>query len=212
MGILDGYPFDFSGNRTQAPFGSGILGLLSQQLPPNDKVPTTWPGALPPASRADVSPAGRAPAAPSPAPEEPNPFMRLLNGIGSLFGGGSSAATPAAPQPVHQAAPGPSFLDRLTAGATNFTTGGNPIAGLLNSINGIATGQRTDATGILLQQRAATYRALLQAGVPPAVAQAAALNPTVLHTIAPQLYGKPAAERASALRGRDSTDSTDRTR
>src|SRR5262249_48626196 len=137
---------------------------------------------------------------------------RLLNGIGSLFGGGSSAATPAAPQPFHQAAPGPSVLDRLTAGATNFTTGGNPIAGLLNSIHGFATGRRADANGILLQQRAATYRALLQAGVPPAVAQAAALNPTMLHTIAPQLYSKPAAERASALRGWDSTDSTDRTR
>ena len=82
-------------------------------------------------------------------------------------------------------------MDRLTAGATNFTTGGNPLAGLLNSISGLTTGQRTDRTGIALQSQAATYKALRAAGLPDAVAQAASVNPEVLKTIAPQLYSKP---------------------
>src|SRR5579871_1414193 len=43
---------------------------------------------------------------------------------------------------------GAGLLDRLTAGATNLTTGGNPLAGILNAVNGLATGERTDRAGI----------------------------------------------------------------
>jgi hypothetical protein len=44
---------------------------------------------------------------------------------------------------------------------------------------------------MMLQQQKATLQALIGAGVPPQVAQAAALNPEILKTIAPQLYSKP---------------------
>jgi hypothetical protein len=89
------------------------------------------------------------------------------------------------------AAPAPGVFDRLTAGATNLTTGGNPLAGLLNAVNGLATGRRTDAAGALLAQQGAVHQALAAAGVPDAVAAAAAMNPEVLKTVAPQLYAKP---------------------
>jgi hypothetical protein len=83
------------------------------------------------------------------------------------------------------------MLDRLTAGATNFTTGGNPIAGFLNMISGLTTGTRTDPAGMQAQTQLATYNALRGAGLPAAVAKAAALNPDVMKTIAPQLYSRP---------------------
>jgi hypothetical protein len=133
----------------------------------------------------------------------PNPIASLFggieNGIGSLFGG--MQASPQAPAAT-QAPPaaGPGIMDRLTAGATNLTTGGNPIAGLLNSINGLATGQRTDRTGLILQQQQATMRALVQAGIDPAVAQAAALHPDILRAFAP---ARPAAKRQPAQAGVD---------
>jgi hypothetical protein len=137
----------------------------------------------------------------------PNPIASLFggigDGIGSLFGGmqsnpqGGPQAPAAAPAPP---AAGPGLMDRLTAGATNLTTGGNPIAGLLNSINGLATGQRTDHTGLMLQQQQATLRALVQAGVAPAVAQAAALHPDILKAFAPAMLS---ATRQPAQAGVD---------
>ena len=45
------------------------------------------------------------------------------------------------------------MFGRLQAGAQNFTTGGNPIAGLLNAVQGLTTGTRTDPTGIALAQQ-----------------------------------------------------------
>ena len=45
------------------------------------------------------------------------------------------------------------LFTRLQAGAQNFTTGGNPIAGILNAIQGLAGGGRTDPTGIALQNQ-----------------------------------------------------------
>lgn len=80
------------------------------------------------------------------------------------------------------------LLQRLQAGATNFTTGGNPIAGLLNSIAGFSTGQRTDRMGMMLAQQQATAQALEKSGVPHSLAIAAALNPDVLKTIAPNYF------------------------
>src|SRR5215471_978517 len=80
--------------------------------------------------------------------------------LGPIAGG----PPPLPPLPAPQ---GGSLLDHLVAGATNLTTGGNPLAGLLNAVNGLAT------------------------GLPDAVAAAAAMNPEVLKTVAPQLYSKP---------------------
>src|SRR5262249_17829124 len=60
--------------------------------------------------------------------------------LGPIAGG----PPPLPPLPAPQ---GGSLLDHLVAGATNLTTGGNPLAGLLNAVNGLATGQRTDARG-----------------------------------------------------------------
>jgi hypothetical protein len=114
---------------------------------------------------------------------------------GSGTGGGSGWLGPvvgAAPSPPAQ---GPGLLDRLTAGATNLTTGGNPLAGILNAVNGLATGQRTDALGAMLAQQGAVRQALTAAGVPDAVAAAAAMNPEVLKTVAPQLYSKPQPQK-----------------
>jgi hypothetical protein len=135
----------------------------------------------------------------------PDPIASLLGGvgdrIGSLFGGmqANRQGGPQAPAAA-QASPaaGPGIMDRLTAGATNLTTGGNPIAGLLNSINGLATGRRTDHTGLMLLQQQATMRALVQAGVAPAAAQAAALRPDILKALAPAMLS---AKRAPAQAG-----------
>jgi len=104
--------------------------------------------------------------------------------LGPIAGG----PPPLPPLPAPQ---GGSLLDHLVAGATNLTTGGNPLAGLLNAVNGLATGQRTDALGATLAQQGAVRQALVAAGVPDAVAAAAAMNPEVLKTVAPQLYSKP---------------------
>jgi hypothetical protein len=115
--------------------------------------------------------------------------------LGGLFpapaAAGEASAAQAGAAPRAGAATAPGLLDRLTAGATNLTTGGNPLAGLLNAVNGLATGQRTDATGAMLAQQGAVRQALAAAGVPDAVAAAAAMNPEVLKTVAPQLYAKP---------------------
>jgi hypothetical protein len=95
--------------------------------------------------------------------------------------GTPAAGTPAAPA---AASTGPDLLARLTAGAANLTTGGNPLAGIMNAIGGLATGARTDRQGLAQQAMAATFQSLVRAGVDPATAQAAALNPEILKTIA----------------------------
>jgi hypothetical protein len=119
--------------------------------------------------------------------------------LGGLFPAPAAAEQASVPQA--SAAPGgnvvqaPGLLDRLTAGATNLTTGGNPLAGLLNAVNGLATGQRTDAAGATLAQQGAVRQALMAAGVPDAVAAAAAMNPEVLKAVAPQLYTRPQPQK-----------------
>lgn len=101
-----------------------------------------------------------------------------------------------APPPMPQAA-APGIMDRLTAGATNFTTGGNPIAGLLNSFKGLATGERTDSAGVSQANQAqmtrALYGALIQRDIPQAqafaIAQAASTNPKIAEILLPQALG-----------------------
>jgi hypothetical protein len=87
------------------------------------------------------------------------------------------------------AAQDPSLLDRLTAGAANLTTGGNPVAGLLNAVNGLATGQRTDHAGIELAKQHATMSALMNAGLDLNTARAAATNPDFLKALVVARYG-----------------------
>lgn len=116
----------------------------------------------------------------------------------------SPVGMPAGPQgqqaPQAQPAPpaGPGMLDRLTAGATNFTTGGNPIAGLFNMIGGLSTGQRTDPGGIAQQNQVATaqalYHALAKSGrytpeEAKGMAIAAAGNPGLATALLPQAFG-----------------------
>jgi hypothetical protein len=76
------------------------------------------------------------------------------------------------------------------AGIQGLLNAGSPLQGLGNLIGGLATGQRTDPSGMAQQSAQATYQALRQI-LPEGLAQAAALNPEVLKTIAPQLYSKP---------------------
>src|SRR5215471_7804703 len=78
--------------------------------------------------------------------------------LGPIAGG----PPPLPPLPAPQ---GGSLLDHLVAGAANLTTGGNPLAGLLNAVNGLATGQRTDHAGLALAKQHATMRALMNAGL-----------------------------------------------
>ena len=106
----------------------------------------------------------------------------ISNGIAGLFG--QSGATPA-----------PDLFDRLTAGATNLTTGGNPLAGLLNAVNGLATGQRTDRAGVELGKQHATMRALMNAGLDVDTARAAAINPEFLKALVVARYGVSADAR-----------------
>jgi hypothetical protein len=214
MGFLDDYL-----NRTGALAGTGgiLQGLISAPIP--FQVPTT--GGFGPT---DVSASNRHRAGVT-VPEmsasgfgrqadDQNPLAALLsgiggglgsigNGIGSLFSGGPSAAPAAAGPgagqqqgvPPAPAAAGPGLLDRLSAGANSFA-GVNPIAALLNGMNGLVTGQRSDPQGIMLQQQAATarafHRALVANGVAPeqavGLAHAAALNPEIAKTLARQLY------------------------
>jgi hypothetical protein len=102
-----------------------------------------------------------------------NPFTDFLAslgpGIGNAFMSNSAAV--------------PSLLDRLLAGATNFATGGSPVGGVLNSVRGLATGERTDPAGIRQANQSATFDALVSAGVAPQFARVAALNPDVLRTV-----------------------------
>jgi hypothetical protein len=118
---------------------------------------------------------------------------------GSGTGGGSGWLGPvvgAAPSPPAQ---GPGLLDRLTAGATNLTTGGNPLAGILNAVNGLATGQRTDRAGVELGKQHATMRALMNAGLDVHTARAAAVNPEFLKALVVARYGaRPTRGRLAA--------------
>jgi hypothetical protein len=118
-----------------------------------------------------------------------------------------SAAGMSAPVVGSQA---PGLLDRLTAGATNLTTGGNPLAGILNAVNGVATGQRTDRAGIELAKQHATMSALINAGLDFKTARAAAMNPEYLKALVVARYGvRPKHGQATAA-SRPAGNETDR--
>jgi hypothetical protein len=207
MGILDDFQFDPS-TFTGAP--AGWLGpLLQPQSGPGFvQSPAQLPPYLAPMSGGATLPqaaAGKASAAVVPSPsgadgfgKEPgasNPFTDFLSSLGNGIG---SAFLPSAAAPMGPQAP-PSLLDRLSAGAANFAAGGSPIGGVLNSVRGLATGERTDPAGIRQANQTATFNALVGAGVAPQFAQVAALNPDILKTVvaahfkalSPQKTGTP---------------------
>jgi hypothetical protein len=121
------------------------------------------------------------------AADKDNPLASLFGGTGNAINGGIAGL-------FGQAGPSafprqPSLLDRISAGATNLTTGGNPLAGIVNAANGLATGQRTDGTGLELAKQRATMQALLNAGLDANTARAAAMNPEFLKALVVARYG-----------------------
>jgi hypothetical protein len=190
MGILDETQFD------PGSYGSASHGWLGALLQPQSGSGFTQDTAQLPPNFAPMSgatfplvAAGKAPSAVVPPigadglgkdPGASNPFTDFLASLGSGIGNAflpSPAAAPAGPQAA------PSLLDRLSAGATNFATGGSPIGGVLNSVRGLATGERTDPAGVRQVNQRETFNALVGAGVAPQFAQVAALNPEILKTV-----------------------------
>lgn len=101
-----------------------------------------------------------------------------------------------APQQPQQ----PSFGlgDRLSAGLTGFANSSAPLPALSNLISGLATGQRSDPTGIALNNQQNTARALYEglksSGTytpqqAAAIAIAASTNPALAQSILPQALG-----------------------
>lgn len=208
MGILDGFQFDPSS------YGGGPpnwleMALRSQGAGQSQGFPQGQQGAPGPAAPMSTMGGAAGYGAGMDAQPQFNP-AQLPPTATPAMGQGMPQMAPQ--MPPQQAAAAPGFdmrgagiglLNHLQAGATNLTTGGNPIAGLINAIGGLATGQRTDNTGMLLAQQKSTMQALVQAGVPPSIAQAAALNPEILKTIAPQLYSKPEFKTLKNALGED---------
>ena len=188
MGVLDGNAFDWS-NPDQATYTSPS-GLLGPALPP-------WPGASPSLRYPATAPTNL-PAPPPPAalPQagatgrsgggDGNPFAPLFSGIGNLFAPSSAGA-----------AAGPSLGDRANAALMNFANAHGVLPALAGAITGVATGERTDPIGIAQAQQAATMQALAGAGIPSALAQAAARDPYLMRMLAPALYQKLAAANAA---------------
>jgi hypothetical protein len=219
--IFNDYQFDPQSYRVDdpsAPYRGGVLGPVGPRswgaelaLPaqPPSGFPSVPSGgsALPPNPQAAPPPQASATGfGRDPGPQ--NPFMGLLSGIGDavggLFGGGAPQA-PTSPGMLQQSA-APGLLDRLTAGATNLTTGGNPIAGLLNAVNGLAAGQRTDHVGLALAQQQGIIRALMNRGVDADMARAAAVSPDVLRALIASGYGMSAAPQRTTGAARAGTD------
>lgn len=198
MGILDGLfgNSQFDPQARSGGAGPGWLGPIAgapvsfdQTQPPQGFPPLAPPsvsGASEP-SKSGVAPAPMGDSGIGREAGQQNPLMALLggigngisNGVGGLFGPGGPGGAPR----------GPGLFDRLTAGATNLTTGGNPLAGLLNAVNGLATGQRTDRAGVEFGKQHATMRALMNAGLDFDTARAAAINPEFLKALVVARYG-----------------------
>lgn len=207
-GLPPGQP---SGDERYAPIGPGgpqfdprMLGLAGQGSPAaagqnasaNPYGDPSWNQPIP----GGQGPGGIGMQPGGPAPQQPPPAS-----VGYAPGAGPQPAQPGyaqqmpQPQPPPQQQPGlpttataqPSGFDRMSAFVHNFGAGNGIIPGLVDAIQGASTGQRTDPRGLQQQSIQATYQALRQSGVPEGVAVAAAYNPEVLKTIAPQLYTKP---------------------
>jgi hypothetical protein len=203
MGWLDSLFSNYQFDPQSYNGGGGWLGpIAGGPVPVNQtQPPRGFPSVgSPPVAATPPPPSG---AAPTPvadsgigrAADQQNPLTSLFGGLGNSIGSGISGLLG---QGGPGAAEGPSLLDRLTAGANNLTTGGNPLAGLVNALNGVATGQRTDHAGLPLAQQA-TMQALMNSGVHPVIARAAAINPDYLKAIVAAHYsGASTAQQPAA--------------
>lgn len=126
------------------------------------------------------------------------------DGSQSSMGGGAgggvfpSQQIPQQAQPVQAAQPPqmaqqaqqqePGVGDRLSAGFQGLANSGSPMQAIGNLVAGLSSGQRSDPRGMADQSRQSTFKALVGAGVPPEIANAAALNPDILKTILPKYF------------------------
>lgn len=83
----------------------------------------------------------------------------------------------------------PSFGDRLLAGFQSFANSKALLPALANGAVGFSTGQRADKTGLTLQGRNLTARALLAKGVPMDQIQAAIANPELMKQLISANFG-----------------------
>ena len=172
MGILD--PKQFGG----ATGGSGQPGWLDPVLTvlgPSQGFDQPQPNAnTPPVNAATEGASGPAGAA--------NPFA-------ALFANASPISPPATT---------PGLGDRLGAAFMNFANARGFMPAIAGATSGLATGQRTDPIGMMQAQRTAAAQALVNAGLSPALAQAAVLNPTLLQALLPRLMQAPPATTAAS--------------
>lgn len=103
-----------------------------------------------------------------------------------IFGApdGNSQIPQQATPTQYQQPESPGIGGNLNAGIQGFANSRGFLPALANLFGGLTTGQRSDPTGVALQQQQATYQALRAKGLPDADARAAALNPEILKTIA----------------------------
>lgn len=92
------------------------------------------------------------------------------------------------PPQFQGAAAEPDFASRLGAGFMGFANAKSPMQALGNLVGGLATGQRSDPQGMLQQQQSATFKALVQRGVPPSEAMAATLNPEIMKIVGTKYF------------------------
>jgi hypothetical protein len=171
MGILDPTQFGSASGDSGLPGWLGPL-LLAQSGPSRGFIDQSQPAA-------NAAPATAAPAA-------ANPFAALF--------ATTAPSLPAPPSPRISDQIG----DRLMAGLMNFANARGFLPALAGGVSGLATGQRSDPAAILQAHQGAELQALVGAGVPPALARAATLNPALLRAIAPQLRRQPPASPAAA--------------
>lgn len=123
---------------------------------------------------------------------QPDPWagIRGVNEQPPAMGGNDTLLPPnAAPiQATPAAQQGPGLGDRLGAGFMGFTNARSPMQALGNLVQGLATGQRSDPQGMLLNQQQATFSALINRGVPASEAYAATVNPDILKTVAAKYF------------------------
>ena len=136
-------PSDRFGSSTLAPAPRPAATIPARPIaaPPANIAATRQPGQSG-VTRAQAGAGGLGRAA-----DQSNSLTALLGGIGNGISGGFQGLF--GPGGASQS---PGLFDRLIAGATNLTTGGNPLAGILNAVNGLTTGQRTDRAGVALAQ------------------------------------------------------------
>ncbi len=186
MGLFDNNPA-FADPMTMQSLLARLGPIAMQQMPPPGAgFPSQTPqGAAPTSGGPMVTPglerdfyAQQPPAQPQAAPPAgPGLLDRLGAGLGGLY----NAA------PMLMAMGGATMRGGLGAG---LQAGAGPMAQL-------------QAQNMQRSTLAATYQALIASGVPPAVAQAAALNPEVLKTVAPNIYQKPELKLLKNAMGED---------